>query len=57
MGAEFFAKVAVTARLHKRDLKKVDRILRPCDQRTFSLDGRLDLDIEFDGKSLNTRVH
>ena len=26
MGAELFAKVAVTARLHKRDFKKADRI-------------------------------
>ena len=57
MGAELFAKVAVTARLHKRDLKKADRIPRMYDQRTFSLDGWLDLDIEFDGKSLNTPVY
>ena len=57
MGAELFAKVAVTARLHKRDLKKADRIPRMYDQRTFSLDGRLDLDIEFHGKSLNTPVY
>jgi len=57
MGAELFAKVAVTARLHKRDLKKADRIPRTYDHRTFSLDGRLDLDIKFDGKSLNTPVY
>ena len=37
MGAELFAKVAVTARLHKRDLKKAGRIPRTYDQRTFSL--------------------
>lgn len=56
-GAELFAKVVVTARLHKRDFKKADRIPKRYDQRTFSLDGRLDLDIEFDGKlSLNTPV-
>ena len=57
MGTELFAKVAVTARLHKSDLKKADRIPRTYDQRAFSLDGRLDLDIEFDGKSLNTPVY
>ncbi len=28
MGAELLAKVAVTARLHKRDFKKVDRVLK-----------------------------
>ena len=43
MGAELFAKVAVTACLHKRDLKKADRIPRMYDQLSFSLDGRLDL--------------
>ena len=56
-GAELFAKVAVTARLHKRDFKKADKVPRTYDQRTLSLDGRLDLDIEFDGKSLNTPVY
>ena len=50
MRATLFAKLAVTARLHKRDLKKADRIPRMYDQRTFSLDGRLDL--EFLGLSL-----
>jgi len=57
MGAKLFAEVAVTARLHKRDLKEADRIPRTYDQRTFSLDSRLDLDINFDGKSLNTPVY
>jgi len=40
-----------------RDLKKADRIPSTYDQRTFSLDSRLDLDINFDGKSLNTPVY
>ena len=57
IGADLFAKVALAARLHKRDFKKADRILRTYDQRTFSLDGRLDLDIEFAGKSMNTPVY
>ena len=48
MGAELFAKVALTAR---RDLKKPDRTPRTYDQRTFTLDGRLDLDIEYAGKT------
>ena len=41
MGAELFAKVAVTVCLHKRDLKKTDKILRTYDQQTFSLDSQL----------------
>ncbi len=40
IGAELFTKVALAARLHKRDFKKADKIPRTYDQRTFSLDGR-----------------
>ncbi len=54
IGAEWFTKVALTARLHKRDFKKADKIPITYDKRTFSLDGRLDLDIEFAGKSMHT---
>ena len=43
--------------MHKQDFKKADKVPRTYDQRTFSLDGRLDLDIEFDGKNLNTPVY
>ena len=43
--------------MHKKNLKKAHRILRTHDQQTFSLDGWLDLDIKFDGKSLNTPVY
>lgn len=57
MGAKLFAKVALAARLRKRDFKKPDRIPRTYDQRTFTLDGRLDLDIEFGGKSMKTPVY
>ena len=57
MGGELFARVALTARLKKRDFKKPDRIPRTYDQRTFTLDGRLDLEVEFGGKSMNTPVY
>ena len=52
MGGELFARLALTAHLKKRDFK---RIPRTYDQRT--LDGRLDLDVEFRGKSSNTPVY
>ena len=54
MGAELFAKAAC---LHKQDLKKPDKIPRTYDQRTFSLDGQLDLDIGFGGKCIYTPVY
>lgn len=57
MGAELFARVALAARLRKRDFKKPDRILKTYNQRTFTLDGRLDLDVEFGGESMNTPVY
>ena len=57
IGAKLFTKVALTARLHKRDLKKPDKVPRTYDQRTFSLDGRLDLDIEFAGRCMSTPVY
>ena len=57
MGGELFARVALAARLRKKDFKKPDRIPKTYDQRTFTLDGRLDLDVEFGGKSMNTPVY
>lgn len=43
IGEELLAKVALTACLRKRDFKKADKIPRTYNQRTFTLDGRLDL--------------
>ena len=57
MSAELFEKVATTAHLRKRDLKPVDKVPRTYDQHTFTLNGRLDLDIEFDGKCLKTPIY
>ena len=52
MNGELFAKVAISARLRRRELKKADKV-----PRNFSLDGRLDLTLEFDGKYLCTPVY
>ena len=57
INGELFAKVALAARLKKRDLKKPDKVPRTYDQRVFALDGHLDLDVEFDGKCLCTPVY
>jgi len=57
VGGDLFRKVATAARLKKRDFKRPDRTPRSYDQKPFSLDGRMDLDISFDGKTMNTAVY
>ena len=57
MGGEVFKVVAAVARLRKRDLKKADKTPRTYDGNTFRLQGRLDLALEFDEKTLTTPVY
>ena len=45
------------ARLRKKDLKPPDKKPRTYDQRMFILDGIMDLDIIFDGKTMCTPVY
>ena len=57
MGAELFKKVASVCRLRKKDFKKPDRIPRTYDQKVFSLDGKLTLDITFGETSMSTDMY
>ena len=57
IGGRLFKKIATTARLRKKDLKPPDKKPRTYDQHTFTLDGRMDLDITFDGKTMCTPVY
>ena len=57
MDKELFKKVAAVGRLKKKDLKKPDKTPRSFDQKPISLDGRLDLDITFDGETVNTLIY
>jgi len=57
MGPELFKKVASVAKLKKRQLKKADKVPHTYDRREFKLDGRLDLDINFHDKTMNTAVY
>ncbi len=56
IGGELFKKVAAVAKLRKRDLKS-DKSPHNYDGQPFILDGRLDLDISFKGKSMCTPVY
>ena len=57
IGGTLFKRVAAAARLKKRDLKKADKIPRTYDQQAFKLDGRMDLDVGFNGKVMNTPIY
>ena len=49
--------MAAVARLRKKDLKKSDRVPRTYDHRPFTLDGKMDLDLSFDGTTMRTPVY
>ena len=49
VGAEAFKRIAAVAKLRRRDFKPADKIPRTYDQKTFHIDGRIDLDITFEG--------
>ncbi len=51
MGKDLFAQVAAVARLRKKDFRKADKIPRTYDNKTFQLDGCMDLDISFAEKT------
>ena len=57
ISGSLFRKVAAVAWLKKRDLKKPDKMPRNYDQTPFTLDGRMDLDISFQGRTMCTPVY
>ena len=57
MNGTLLKKVAATAKLKKKQLKKADKCPRTYDRRQFSLDGRLDLDITFGEKTMSTPIY
>ena len=57
IGGKLFKKVATIARLKKRHFKKADKIPKTYDQKTFKLDGQMDLDITFEGRTICTPVY
>ena len=57
IGGRLFKKIATIARLKKKNLKPPDKKPRTYDQCIFSLDGRMDLDITFNGKTMCMPVY
>ena len=57
IGGALFKRVATIARLRKRDFKPPDKTPKTYDQRSFKLDGRMDLDISFGDQTMCTPVY
>ena len=57
INGDLFQRVATVARLKKSAFKKPDRIPVTYDQKPFTLDDRMDLDITFDGNTMRTAVY
>ena len=57
MNAQLFQKVAAVARLKKRSFRKPDRVPFTYDQKPFALDGKVELDITFDDKTMSTGIY
>ena len=57
IGSSLFKRVAAVARLKKGSLMTADKTPRTYDQKTFSLDSRIDLELTFEGKSMKTPVY
>ena len=52
-----FKQVATVAKLRKRDFKPPDKIPKNYDLKPFYVDGMIDVDIEFQGKTIKTPVY
>ena len=57
MNGKLFARIAAVAHLKKSRLKAPDRIPKTYDRRVFTLDGRVDLDISFNGITMRTPIY
>ena len=57
MGAEIFKRIAAVAKLRKRNLKPANKTPRTYDYKTFRVDGRFDLDITFQDKTIKTPIY
>ena len=57
IGGDLLRCVASAAHLKKHDFKSADKFPRTYDQKPFSLDGRMDLDVTFDGQTMRTPIY
>ena len=54
---ELFKQVAAVCKLHKQDFKPVDKTPFNYDKKSFRLDGKLELDVEFLDRTMKTDIY
>ena len=57
INAALFKNIAAAAKLRKKAFKQPDKVPYTYGQKPFQLDGRIDLDITFDGHTMCTPVY
>ena len=57
IGPEAFGRIAAVAKPHQRDFKTPDKIPKTYDQKTFHIDGQIDVDISFQEHAMKTPVY
>ena len=57
IGGEMFKKVAAVAKLHKKDFKPADKTPYNYDRKPFHLDGKLELDVAFQDRTMRTDIY
>ena len=57
MESSAFKQVSSVAKLKKRDFKSADKVLRSLDRLPSQVDGKIDIDIEFQGKTMQAPVY
>ena len=57
INADLLKNIAAAAKLRKKAFKQPDKVPYTYDQKPFQLDGRIDLDISFDGRTMRTPVY
>ena len=57
IGPEAFKRIAPVAKLHRRNFKPSDKTPKTYDQKTFHIDGWIDVDISFQERVIKTPVY
>ena len=57
LGGEMFKRVATVAKLHKKDFKPPDKRPRTYNQQAFHIDGKIEVDVSFDNRTMKTAVY
>ena len=57
ISGDLFKRVAAVTKLKKKNLQRADKVPRTYDQRPFSLDARMDLDVSYGGTTMRTPIY